>query len=157
MRGLWLDVRYGLRGLARNQVFTIVAVLTLAVGIGATTAIFSVVRGVLLRPLPYHDGARLMNIWVDLGVGNQSLPAVSPNDYQDYRQRATAFEAFAAASGGNVVGASGILTGGAMPEQVVVSTVSASFFQLLGISPMFGRQSMRHCRKPWHKCNLRRR
>ena len=139
MQGIWQDVRYGLRGLARYPMFTIVAILTLAVGIGATTAIFSVVRGVLLRPLPYRDGARLMNIWVDLGVGNQSLPAVSPGDYLDYRQRANTFEEFAAASGGNIAGASGILTGGAQPEQVVVSTVSANFFPLLGIDPMFGR------------------
>ena len=66
------------RRCARTPGFTAVAVLTLGLGIGATTAIFSVVHGVLMKPLPYREPERLANIWVDLGVGNQSLPAVSP-------------------------------------------------------------------------------
>ena len=68
------DLKYALRTLARAPGFTTVAITTLALGIGATTAIFSVVHGVLMKPLPYRDPGRLANIWVDLGVGNQSLP-----------------------------------------------------------------------------------
>src|SRR4029434_8641923 len=91
--------------------FTAVAIVTLALGIGSTTAIFSVVRGVLIKPLPYREPERIANIWVDLGVGNQSLPAVSPNDFRDYQQRSHLFESFAAASGPGVVGSTGALSG----------------------------------------------
>jgi hypothetical protein len=93
------DVKYAVRTLARTPAFTLVAVLTLALGIGATTAIFSVVHGVLMKPLPYRDPDRLANIWVDLGVGNQSLPAVSPGDFREYQQRSRLFDSVAAGSG----------------------------------------------------------
>ena len=110
-------------------------------GVGATTAIFTVVRGVLLRPLPYAEGDRIANIWVDLGVGNQSLPAVSMGDFADYRARSRTFEELAAATGGGMLGATGVLTGsGGDPEHVDVSGVSANFFPLLGVAPAFGRQ-----------------
>ena len=99
------DVKYAVRTLARTPGFTLVAVLTLALGIGATTAIFSVVHGVLMKPLPYRDPDRLANIWVDLGVGNQSLPAVSPGDFRDYQQRSQLFDSFAAGSGPSLNGA----------------------------------------------------
>ena len=85
--------------------------LTLALGIGATTTIFTVVNGVLLRPLPYPGADRIANIWNDFGVGAQSLPAVSPLDFRDYQRRSRTFEAFAAASAGGVVGLRGNLTG----------------------------------------------
>jgi putative ABC transport system permease protein len=141
MSGLLQDLRFTARALRKAPTFTAVTIATLALGIGSTIAIFTVVNGVLLRPLPYARGDRLANIWVDLGVGNQSLPAVSPGDFRDYQQRSRTFDAFAAASGGNVVGASGILTGpGAEPERVTVSTVTANFFPLLGVQPMLGRQ-----------------
>ena len=93
----------------RTPGFTAVAILTLGLGIGATTAIFSVVHGVLMKPLPYRDSGRLANIWVDLGVGNQSLPAVSPRDFRDYQQRSQLFESFAAGTGAQLVGAYGAL------------------------------------------------
>jgi predicted permease len=135
------DVTFTLRTWRKAPGFAFVAILTLALGIGLTVTIFSAVNGVLLQPLPYARADRLANIWVDLGVGNQSLPAVSPHDYRDYGQRARTFEAFAAASGGNVVGAAGILTGdGAEPERVTASSVSANFFALLGVRPIVGRQ-----------------
>src|SRR5262249_51712389 len=85
---------------------------------------------------------RLANIWVDLGVGNQSLPAVSPNDFRDYQQRSQLFEAFAAASGPGVVGSTGALSGtgdGRETEHVDVVPVTANFFPLLGVNPMLGR------------------
>jgi hypothetical protein len=78
MKGsLYRDVTYALRGLTRSPAFAIAAVMTLALGLGAATTIFSVVNGVLMRPLPYSSPGRLVNIWVDFGVGGQSLPAVS--------------------------------------------------------------------------------
>jgi putative ABC transport system permease protein len=134
------DLRYATRTLGRTPAFTAVAVLTLALGIGATTAIFSVVHGVLMVPLPYRDPARLANIWVDLGVGNQSLPAVSPGDYLDYQERSRLFEGFAAASGPQVIGATGALNGrDGTTERVNVGPVTANFFPLLGVEPMLGR------------------
>ena len=92
------DLRYAWRALGASPGWTAVAVATLALGIGATTTIFTVVNGVLLRPLPYTDPGRLTMIWNDFGVGAQSLPAVSPLDFRDYQTRARSFEGFAAAS-----------------------------------------------------------
>src|SRR6202035_5937415 len=89
---------FGARMLRKNPAFTALAVVTLALGIGANTAIFSVVNGVLLRSMPYRDPSRLAIIWNDYGNQGQSLPAVSPPDYQDYRQRSTLID-FASASG----------------------------------------------------------
>jgi predicted permease len=135
------DLRYATRSLLRSPGFLAVAVLTLALGIGATTVIFSVVHGVLMQPLPYRDPGRLASIWVDLGVGNQSLPAVAPLDFLDYRARSTLFESFSAASGGLAVGATGALQGveGLDTERVDVTPVTANFFTLLGVDPMLGR------------------
>ncbi len=134
-------MKYAFGTLARTPGFTLVAVLTLALGIGATTAIFSVVHGVLMKPLPYRDPERLANIWVDLGVGNQSLPAVSPGDFRDYQQRSRLFESFAAGSGPSLIGATGALAAsdGRETERIDVTPVSANFFSLLGVDPMLGR------------------
>jgi hypothetical protein len=142
MKGsLYRDVTYALRGLTRSPGFAIAAVLTLALGLGAATTIFSVVNGVLMRPLPYSSPGRLVNIWVDFGVGGQSLPAVSTADFLDYKTQATLFQDFAAASGGGTIGATGILTGGSeAPEKVDVSPVTSNFFPLLGVKPILGRQ-----------------
>jgi putative ABC transport system permease protein len=141
MNSVLRDLQFTLRAWRKAPGFALVTILTLALGIGLTVTIFSAVNGVLLQPLPYARAGDLANIWVDLGVGNQSLPAVSPFDFRDYQQRSRTFEAFAAASGGNVVGAAGILTGpGAEPERATVSTVTANFFPLLGIQPTLGRQ-----------------
>jgi hypothetical protein len=81
-----------LRSLLRTRGLTVVAVATLALGIGATTTIFTVVNGVLLRPLPYQDPDRLAIIWNDLGQGAQSLPAVSALDFRDYKVRSRTFQ-----------------------------------------------------------------
>ena len=87
MTSLRQDLRYAVRALRRTPGFTLAAILTLALGIGATTTIFTVVNGVLLRPLPYPHADRIANIWNDFGEGAQSLPAVSPLDFRDYQQR----------------------------------------------------------------------
>jgi putative ABC transport system permease protein len=139
VQALIQDIRYAFRSLRKAPGFTFVAVLTLGLGIGANTTMFSVVNGVLLKPLPYEQPDRLVNIWVDLGVGNQSLPAVHPGDFRDYQQRTTLFEDFAAASGGTFRTGAGILTGDGKPEQVDVSVVTANFFPLLGVKPALGK------------------
>jgi hypothetical protein len=140
LRELPSDVRYASRALLTSPGFTAVSILTVAVAIGAATSIFSIVNGVLLKPLPYAASDRLVNIWNDLGRGAQSLPAVHPADFRDYQAWSVVFEEFAAASGGSVVQAAGILTDGtAGAEQVDISSVTANFFPLLGVVPMLGR------------------
>jgi putative ABC transport system permease protein len=140
MSTLGHDLRYASRALRRTPGFTIAAVAALALGIGATTTIFTVVNGVLLRPLQYEAPDRLANIWNDLGEGAQSLPAVSPLDFRDYKQRSRSFEDFAAAAEGNVANLRGNLTGDGEPERADIVTVTANFFPLLGVRPMLGRQ-----------------
>jgi putative ABC transport system permease protein len=128
-----------LRSLLRTRGLTVVAVATLALGIGATTTIFAVVNGVLLRPLPYQDPDRLAIIWNDLGQGAQSLPAVSALDFRDYKVRSRTFQDFAAASGPGLVRLRGNLTGDGEPERVDLSPVTANFFPLFGVAPALGR------------------
>jgi putative ABC transport system permease protein len=139
MHAFLQDLRYAVRALRRAPGFTAAAVVTLALGIGATTTIFTVVNGVLLRSLPYAHADRIMNIWNDFGENAQSLPAVSPLDFRDYQQRSRTFESFAAASAGNVAGLSGNLTGSGEPERVELATVTANFFPLFGVQPQYGR------------------
>jgi putative ABC transport system permease protein len=133
------NLRHALRALRRTPGFTAVAVGTLGLGIGATTTIFTVVNGVLLRPMPYEAPERIAIIWNDLGEGAQSLPAVSALDFRDYQERSRAFEGFAAASGPGLVRLRGNLTGEGDPERVDLSPVTANFFPLLGVTPMLGR------------------
>ena len=139
MSSILQDLRYAVRALRRTPGFTLAAMLTLALGIGATTTIFTVVNGVLLRPLRYPHADRIANIWNDFGVGAQSLPAVSPLDFRDYQQRSKTFETFAAASAAGVVGLRGNLTGEGEPERVDLATVTANFFTLFGVTPAYGR------------------
>jgi putative ABC transport system permease protein len=133
------DFRYALRSLRRTPGFTTVAICMLALGIGATSTIFAVVNRVLLQPLPYPYADRIASIWNDLGEGAQSLPAVSAADFKDYQRRTRAFEAFAAASDGEVVDLRGNLTGSGGAERVTMNTITANFFQLLGVRPAVGR------------------
>src|SRR5829696_156148 len=135
------DVAYAWRTLRRSPAFAIVAILTLGLGIGATTTIFTIVNGVLLRPLPsYSEPERIASLWVDFGVGAQSLPVMSPGDFRDYQQRSRSFALLAAGSGAQVVGATGALTGpGGEPERVDVSPITANFLPLLGVDPLHGR------------------
>jgi putative ABC transport system permease protein len=128
------DVRYAFRTLRGNPGFAIVVLLTLALGIGANAAIFSVVNAVLLRPLPYRDADRLMVIWGDLRrPGLNDIPA-SAGEYVDYRDRNRLLEQVAAY---DTVGFN--LTGGAEPERVDGAVVTTTFFSLLGASAQIGR------------------
>lgn len=135
MGNLLQDIRYGIRTLLKSPGFTIVAALTLALGIGANTAIFSIVQNVLLRPLPYSQPEQLVD------VSNNYLPTVphiglSPGDFADWRRQARSLSEMGAyvsiSQGFNLVG-------NGQPQRVQGSYASASLFPLLGIHPVVGR------------------
>src|SRR5262245_16763535 len=129
------DLRFGMRVLLKNPGFTLVAVLTLAVGIGANTAIFSVVNAVLLRPLPYQDPDRLAMLWTNDPKRDIREEGTSYPNFLDWRSQNRLFTDLAICSRGNPV----ILTGGDEPERVSGDYVSANLFPLLGVNPALGR------------------
>ena len=133
MERLLQDLRYGIRMLGQKPAFTFIAVLALALGIAANSAIFSVVNTVLLRPLAYKDPERLALVWTKF---EPDLPQnwVSGPEVVDFRERAQSFEELAVLSW-NTVG----LTGVGDPEQVTAGAVSANLFPMLGIEPARGR------------------
>jgi putative ABC transport system permease protein len=133
MRDFLKDVRFGLRVLLRQPLFTLAAVLTLALGIGANTAIFSVVNGVLLRPPPYTDPGRLVAVWFT-GEGERQEGDSSYLNFTDWREQTRSFEEMAAYRNMYYT-----LTGMGDPRRVVVARVTAGFFPLLGVSPVAGR------------------
>jgi len=134
METLIQDIRYGFRLLIKNPGFTAVAVLTLAIGIGASTAVFSVVDTVLLRPLPYREPDRLVVVSETLpGMSGDEI-GVSAGEYQDYRDRNRSFSQVAAYED---VGFN--LSGEGLPLRVNAASMSASAFPLLGVSPELGR------------------
>ncbi|MEZ5417170.1 MAG: ABC transporter permease [Vicinamibacterales bacterium] len=128
------DLRYALRGLHRQPLFTLVAVLTLAIGIGANTAIFSLLYQVLLRPLPYADADRLVFVWNSYPLGNLPQASVSIPDYLDRKTQAPAIEDATLFTQRSVS-----LAEGGSPEQVRALRVTPSFFSTLGRTPMLGR------------------
>jgi putative ABC transport system permease protein len=139
------DLRFAIRTLRRNAGFTAVVLLTLALGIGATAAIFSVVNAVVLRSLPYPNGDRLAVVWGNLHrPGVEEIPA-SAGEYVDYRDRGRAFDEIAAydTTGFN-------LTGGGEPERVDGALVSANLFAALGVAPEIGRTFRRDDEQPGH-------
>ncbi|HET9315328.1 MAG TPA: ABC transporter permease [Vicinamibacteria bacterium] len=129
------DLRFALRSLARRPAFLATAVLTCALGVGASATLFSVTDGVLLRPFPYRDAERLAILWHEFGQGAQNLPAVHPLDVRDYRTRTRLFEEMTLAAGREE-----ILGGQDSPEAVDVGAVEAGFFPFLGVEPALGRQ-----------------
>ena len=127
------DVRYGIRSLRRNPGFALTIIVTMALGIGANTAIFSVVNGVLLRPLPYKDGDRLVVLHQGSGDAVANDLGFSPKEMDDYRQ---------ARSLSDVVEFHTMtfnLLGRAEPERLVTGVVSANYFDVLGVKPTYGR------------------
>jgi len=130
------DLRYGVRMLRKNPGFSLVAILTLALGIGANTAIFSVVNAVILRPLPYRSSDQLVRLWGNNPRQGSQLLTASLPDYLDWRDRNQVFEQMAAFS---FVGGSGNLLGGDQPERVSGLRISASLFPLLGVEASLGR------------------
>jgi putative ABC transport system permease protein len=131
------DVRFAFRTLARNRRFSIVTILTLGLGLGATVAIFAVVHGVLLRSLPYQDPERLVFISQTDGPGTKPFPISSPSHFRDYREQAHQFEGFAAAA--SFIQTLDSLDTGVQAEQVDAAIVTANFFPLLGVSLASGR------------------
>jgi putative ABC transport system permease protein len=126
-------MRYALRTLRRSPAFTAIALLTLALGIGANTAIFSFVSGVLLKPLPYRDPHSIVLVWEKPPGGNRN--GISTLNYLDWKNRNTVFESMAAVSfGGSVT-----LTGAGEPEELQGSRVSAPFFAIFGVRAALGR------------------
>ena len=126
------DLRYALRALLRSPGFTLAVVLTLALGIGANAAIFSVVHGVLLKPLPYVEPERVVLMYgryPEFGRTSTSLP-----DFRDIRDGTRSFEQLAARHGGNLV-----LTGEGEPERVITDRVTSNFFAVFGVRPQLGR------------------
>jgi putative ABC transport system permease protein len=126
------DLRYGCRSLLKARGFTIVAVLTLALGIGANSAIFSFVDGVLLRPLPYPHADRLVNV-TEKPPGGTRNP-ISALNFLDWQTQSTAFDALAATTGGSMT-----LSGVDEPVLLRAGRVSASYFSVFEIAPAFGR------------------
>jgi len=126
------DLRYGARMLARNLAFTVVAVFTLALSIGAATAIFSVVYGVLLRPLPYSDSNRIMSVLEITSKGQRSRLA-EPN-FDDFRDQSRSFQAIAKYAE-NVVSVSGAR----QPTRTSVANISPDFLKVFGVQPVLGR------------------
>src|SRR2546427_2229846 len=124
------DLRYALRTLAKSPGFTLIVVLTLALGIGANRAIFSVGTGVLLTPLPYHDPARLVVVWESKGTSNHNV--VTPANYMDWHDRATSSSGLALTSW------TGLTFTGDQAEQVQGRAVTPDFFGVLGATPLLG-------------------
>jgi predicted permease len=135
MEGVLQDARYGVRILLRRPGFTAVAILVLALAIGANVAIFGFIDEALLRPLPYRDPDQLVKIWDARQSQIDSRFEASYPDYLDWKQQSQAFSSLAAYS----TGGDSILAGPSGPEMIPVGPVSANFFQTLGVSPILGR------------------
>ncbi len=135
MNNLIQDLRYGARMLIKSPLYTAVAVMALALGIGANTAIFSVVNAVLLRPLPYIDANRL--VFVESGdkqAGAQQFGGASPADFWDWQAQTQTFEQLCGMAGGGFN-----LTGVETPESIPGLRVSTNFFEMLKAKPLLGR------------------
>ena len=129
------DVRYAFRVLAKTPVFTVAAIATLALGIGANTTIFSLVQSVLMRPLPYTNPDELVMVWEDGSRFGFPRNTPAPGNYDEWRMRNRSFVDMAATRGG----ASASLTVDGAPEQVVGRSVTVNFFSVLGVTPVLGR------------------
>jgi predicted permease len=126
------DLRYGARVLVKSPGFSLIAILTLALGIGANTAIFSVVNGVLLNPLPFHDPNQLVSLFQE--IPNFKNGSISYPNFTDWRRMNTTFAGMAAyrSAGFN-------LSGNGEPERLHGEMISAGFFKILGVNPIMGR------------------
>jgi predicted permease len=143
MEVLLKDVRYGIRNLLKHPGFTCIAVLTLALGIGANTAIFSVVNAVLLRALPFPDPDRLVMVWEDASFAGFPRNTPAPANYADWKSQNQVFEELAA-----LEERSFSLTGDGEPEKIQAYGVTANLFPLLGIKPVLGRAFLPEEDKP---------
>jgi putative ABC transport system permease protein len=129
---MWGDVRFALRSLRKSPAFTAVAILTIALGLGANTAIFSFLDGVLLKPLSYPEPERLVQLWEKPPGGTRN--GISALNFQDWQAQATSFTAMAAQTGKTVT-----ISDRGEPRQLRLSVVSAPYFDILGVRPALGR------------------
>jgi predicted permease len=145
MSNLLQDLRFAIRQLRKSPGFALTTILTLALGIGATTAIFSLINAVLLRPLPFPEPSRLMAVGeIHTSVSKFGpLDSLSYPDFFDWRTRNRTFESLASYHGDNHT-----LTGNGTPRQLEAETVSSEFFRLLGINPLLGRGFVADDEKP---------
>src|SRR5262247_3137869 len=134
MQTLWQDLRFGARMLRKKPGFTLIAMITLSLGIGANTAIFSVVNAVLVRPLPFREPERLVMVWRTNTERTMGDAPVSLPNFIDWKRRNEVFEQMAARRTGNFN-----LTDGAEPEIAQGAEVTAGFFATLGVAPALGR------------------
>ena len=134
METLLKDIRYGIRGLIKRPGFTAIALITLALGIGANTAIFSVVNAVLLRPLQFKDPEQLVIVWEDAAYAGFPQNTPAPANYVDWKNQNQSFADMAASAE-----TSFNLTGEGEPERVSAYSVTANFFPLFGVQPLIGR------------------
>jgi putative ABC transport system permease protein len=132
---IWQDLRFGLRVLRRNPGFTAMAALTLALGIGGTVVVFSLLDAVLLRPLPYPHSERLYRLFPLEGERKRGVEQATYPDFRDWQRQTRTFESLAAYDGASLN-----LTGTAEPERLEGSAVTAGFFSTLGVSPVLGRE-----------------
>jgi len=133
METLWQDIRYGVRMLTKDAGFTVIAVLTLALGIGANTAIFSILDAVLLKPLPFPEPQRLMTIWGTDSRNGETRRSISYPDFTDYRDQNRTLESLAAYTDGTFT-----LTGNGDPAQLHGAVVTASLLSVLRVAPQIG-------------------
>jgi putative ABC transport system permease protein len=134
MNTLWQDIKYGIRMLLKNPGFSLFALMTLVLGIGANTAIFSVMNGVLLRPLPFKNVQRIVTIWQENQRDGIQKQEVSPGNFFDWRERARLFAGMAAAERFGFD-----LDSQGEPERLHAWLVTQDFFKILGTSPLYGR------------------
>ena len=147
MHSFWQDLRYGFRMLLKSPGFSLVAIVALALGIGANTAIFSVVNAVMLRPLPFPESSRLVDIYHAYPGIHLDHATVSPISLGFYRQNAKSYESIGAFTGYR---APANLTGTGEPQRIHSVAVNGDFFKTMGISPIFGRAITNDDDQPGH-------
>src|SRR5919202_2975372 len=133
--GLIHDIRYAGRVLRKTRSVTVVAIVTLALGIGANTAIFSVINALLLRPLPYRDPDRLVMVWQDLRArGGPATEWTGPSQHFDWKAQRDVFEGVTSLRGWNAS-----IAGGSIPEAALGEQTTYEYFDVLGVRPELGR------------------
>lgn len=134
MSSVWVDLRHGIRVLTRTPLFTLFTIAALAVGIGSTTALFSVVHAMLVKPLPYPSADRLVVIWEHNLPRNRPRNVINPLNFFGWRDRSHSFEGMGAFGQGRVT-----LTGDGEPVELSTVSVSANLLDVIGVSPVLGR------------------